>query len=112
MSSEPRRLERIVIEAGEPLEAAATWRETLALESAGRDCLRAGSVLIEMRPASEGEREGLSRLVIEVDDMAATLERLRSKGVDVSSGEGGAVCVDPAWTCGVAIKLVERSDKR
>jgi phosphoglycolate phosphatase-like HAD superfamily hydrolase len=104
-------LERIVLAAAEPAEAAATWRRTLGMQSAERDSVRAGSTLIEMRQVEATEREGLSTIVIEVDDLEATLRRLRSKGIDVAPATGEAsrsARLDPTWTCGVEIALVER----
>ncbi len=108
-------LERIVLAAAEPVEAVATWRRTLGLPAAEGDGLRAGSTLLEMRPAVAGEREGLSAIVIQVDNLEATLTRLRSKGIDAAPATGEAsrsARLDPAWTCGVEIALVERRGER
>jgi catechol 2,3-dioxygenase-like lactoylglutathione lyase family enzyme len=109
------RLERIVLAAAEPAEAVATWRRTLGLPADEGVSVRAGTTLLEMRQVEAGERDGLSAIVIEVEDLEATLRHLRSKGIDVAPTAGEAsrsVRLDPAWTCGVEIALVERSGKR
>ncbi|MGD0114853.1 MAG: hypothetical protein ABSC13_02465 [Dehalococcoidia bacterium] len=102
-------LERIVLSVAEPAEAVATWQRTLALPAEG-DAVRAGSTLLEMRRVDAGEREGLASLVIEVDGLEATLRRLRSNGFAVATSP--SVRLDPAWTCGVEITLVQRSGER
>jgi len=104
-------LERIVIAVAEPAEAVATWQRTLGLPAAVGGTVQAGSTLLEMRRVDAGEREGLASLVIEVDDLEATLRRLRSNGLEVAAASG-PVTLDPAWTGGVEITLVERGGER
>ena len=96
--SELRRLERIVVKANDPSEAATVWRETLALDGGSAE-VRAGDIVVEMRSAREGESEGLSKLVIAVEDLADMLGRLQAMGMSL----------DPSWTGG-DIELIERRD--
>ena len=100
-------LERIVIAVAEPAGAVATWQRTLGLPAAASDAVQAGSTLLEMRRVDAGEREGLASLVIEVDDLEAMLRRLRSNGFALATASG-PTRLDPAWTGGVEITLVER----
>jgi catechol 2,3-dioxygenase-like lactoylglutathione lyase family enzyme len=104
-------LERIVLAVADPVEAIATWQRTLGLPPAGGDAVEAGNTLLEMRRVDAGGREGLASLVIEVDDLEAVVRRLRSNGFEVSA-ESDSVTLDPAWTCGVEIALVERGARR
>ncbi len=103
-------LERITLTVAEPAEAVATWQQTLGLPAVEGDAVRAGSTLLEMRRVDAGEREGLTSLAIEVDGLEATLRRLRSNGFDVATSP--SVRLDPAWTCGVEITLVQRGGER
>ncbi|HEY7268271.1 MAG TPA: VOC family protein, partial [Dehalococcoidia bacterium] len=61
----------------------------------------------------EQRGEGLFDIAIEVDNVAAAVDDLRAKGIDVSDpriGDGGRqeAMVDPASSHGVPIRLVEK----
>ncbi len=103
------RLQRVVLAAADPSQALATWQRTLGLPADGA-ALLAGSTLLQLRPVDAGEREGLASIVIEVDDLEATLRRLRSNGFDAVATSGSAR-LDPAWTGGVDITLVEPGER-
>jgi methylmalonyl-CoA epimerase len=127
-------LHHVTLTAGDLDAAAATWRETLGLAAAesfqttGAHMrlarIPAGNAFMELaQPLSREDRlsqwmaergEGMYALAIEVDNVDFAVADLRSKGVYVSDGEYGAwpgtriARIDPRWTNGVNLVLVQR----
>jgi hypothetical protein len=118
MNSMFRHLDRIIIGAEDPEEAAEAWQVLLGLPKADGEAapaLQAGRVILELQNVHDGGREGLLAFIVEVEDLTATVEHLRSSGVVVSTpqieedGRDLTAAIDPVSTHGVAIRLVERS---
>lgn len=123
-------LDHVVIAVNDIEAATKTWQENFGLpvertgENVGMGIKQAilplGSAFIELiAPLGEGgpvadalktKGEGLYLISLAVDDMAATLEGLRAKGVRVNDPPaGGSVTfISPKAANGVLVQLVER----
>ena len=113
------------------------YESTLGLDAAARETVETERVRVAMLPAREasGARielleatdsqsaiakfiekrgPGLHHIALRVDDLAATLERLRSSGVrvltDPQTGAGGHLYafVHPSSTAGVLLELIQK----
>ena len=123
-------LDHVVVAVSDLAAATKTWQENfgLPLERTGENAalginqaiLPIGSAFIELiQPLGEGgpvadhlknKGEGLYLISLAVDDMATTLEELRTRGVRVNDPPaGGSVTfISPRAANGVLVQLVER----
>ena len=123
-------LDHVVVAVNDLDAATKTWQENfgLPLERSGKNealginqsILPLGSAFIELisplgdsgpvADALKSKGEGLYLISLAVDDMPATLEELRARGVRVNDPPaGGAVTfISPRAANGVLVQLVER----
>jgi methylmalonyl-CoA epimerase len=118
-----RSLDAALIFYQEQLGLAATPRETVAQEKVNVIMLPAGGPRIELLEATgpdsviakfiEKRGEGLHHVALNVPDLAATVERLKSHGArllnEPRTGAGGHlyVFVHPSSTGGVLLELIQ-----
>ena len=134
-----RRLDHIVLAVRDLGPAAQAWLQTLGLRAEpayrpegshlelARLPLDAEGAFLELaRPTTEQHRvarfiddrgEGMFSLSLEVDDLDATVQQLRARGVTVSDPEPGAwpntrlARIPRAAAHGVALQLIQRSSQ-
>jgi LAO/AO transport system kinase len=135
-SDAPRKISHLGVAVASLDEALGFWRDALGLELAEVEVVEEQGVRVAMLPVGESRVElleatgpdtpvgkfiakrgaGVHHLCVEVADVAATLERLRSRGVRLideqpRTGAGGLLVafIHPASAGGVLVELTERA---